>query len=439
MNNTKSKKVLRVLGALFVVVALVFSMFIFTGCGDSAYEIAVKNGFEGTEVEWLESLQGQNSSVTVDDLFNAYLESNPDATFDEFLADYLSLEYTPLSQAIVTASRSVVSIFANFSYRQGLYNYSFIAAGSGTIISLDKSTGEAYILTNYHVVYDVEYNIGASPEMTVYPFGQENVGNVTGNNGIVATYVGGSGTTDIAVIKTQANSILKSDVYMQAEIGADHGHRVGDEVFTVGNAQGCGLSATTGVVSVESEIISVTGVVAKDTSYNYRTLRTDVAINSGNSGGGLFNSSGELVAVVNAKSVDEEIEGIGNAIPVSIAMGVANRIIKGSNIVYSNGLTVSGVGSYATIVDGKITTVEQITVSAVASSGVAKNIINVDDIILGISHNGGDTIYFNRSYELNDYMYKVEAGDTINLLVLRDGTTSLSSDITINASKYSTI
>ena len=96
---------------ILAAVTVIVMLFCFAGCsgenGKSAYEIAVENGFEGTEAEWLESLKGEDGAdgsnghdgtdgtgITVNDLYEAYLESHPGATMDEFLDAYLDIDYT---------------------------------------------------------------------------------------------------------------------------------------------------------------------------------------------------------------------------------------------------------------------------------------------------------------------------------------------------------
>ena len=81
---------------------------------------------------------------------------------------------------------------------------------------------------------------------------------------------------------------------------------VGERVNAIGNAAGGGISVTEGILSVDSEIISVKD---DDIVQSYRVMRVDAAINSGNSGGGLFDSSGELIGIVNAKYNSDRARG----------------------------------------------------------------------------------------------------------------------------------
>jgi serine protease Do len=166
--------------------------------------------------------------------------------------------------------------------------YEMISAGSGFVLSSD-----GYIVTNYHVVE------GASAV------------NVTFVNGksYAAEYIGGDATNDFAVIKINANNLKP------VTIGRSSKLCVGDQVVAIGNALGeLSFSLTVGYVSGTDRHI------ATDGSY-INMIQTDASINSGNSGGPLFNSKGEVVGITTAKysgttSSGVSIEGIGFAIPV---------------------------------------------------------------------------------------------------------------------------
>ena len=97
---------------------------------------------------------------------------------------------------------------------------------------------------------------------------------------------------------------------------------VGSSAIAIGNAQGLGISSTSGVVSVDSEYITMTAADGK-TAVAFRVMRVDTAINSGNSGGGMYDDNGNLIGIVNAKIVYDGVENIGYAIPSNGAVSVA--------------------------------------------------------------------------------------------------------------------
>ena len=101
---------------------------------------------------------------------------------------------------------------------------------------------------------------------------------------------------------------------------------VGESAIAIGNPEGNGFSTSLGIVSVDSEYIEMTGADGV-TNVEFRVMRIDTAVNGGNSGGGLFNSKGELIGIVNAKIQSTTVENIAYAIPSNLAAAVADNII----------------------------------------------------------------------------------------------------------------
>ena len=144
-------------------------------------------------------------------------------------------------------------------------------------------------MTNYHVVYDAQR--GVSQDIDVYLYGSE-----TADGAISAKYVGGALSYDIAVIRIVANPKLMESIAVEATLADSDEVQVLDSVIAIGNALGKGISATVGSINVTSEYLTMMGADEK-TEVTFRVMRTDAAVNSGNSGGGLFNSKGELVGI----------------------------------------------------------------------------------------------------------------------------------------------
>lgn len=420
-----------------VVMGAIALVSIFIG-SKSAYDIAVDNGYSGSETEWLLSLQGDDAaSLTVYELYEVYLETYPDGTMDDFLSAYLSIDYSSTEAATSLMLRSAVSVYAYFTLTysggSGWFNstsYVMSSLGSGVIIDLDSETGEAYIMTNYHVVYESTADTPLSEMMYIYPYGKETVQGLNSDfTGIACSFVGGSTSKDIAIIKAEKNDVMKGDVYRGVDFAESDSARVGSTCIAVGNAEGDGISATTGVVSMESEYIEVTSITNSSTTTTHRVLRTDAAINSGNSGGGLYNAQGELIGIVNAKTVSDDVEGIGNAIPVSVASGIASVVMDGQKNTSGSycklmaGFTTNSYNSYASLdSDGYVTTIDEVTITGVVSGSPADGIINEDDILLSFSHNGGNDVMITKSYQVSDYLYNVRDNDTMVFKVLRNST-----------------
>ena len=124
--------------------------------------------------------------------------------------------------------------------------------------------------------------------------------------------MGGSANSDIALLKANLSDIKAVNDQIKP-ITFAQGYSVGETVFAIGNAEGEGISATKGIISVDSEeiLMEVDG-----TQRTHRAMRIDAAIYHGNSGGGLFNRNGELVGITNGGDGDDQ--NINYAIPLSI-------------------------------------------------------------------------------------------------------------------------
>ena len=226
--------------------------------------------------------------------------------FLEFLKEYLhyDFEYSEDDmQAVINRSLlSSVDIYTRFSSFSKEYS-----AGSGVIVDLNKSAGDAYIVTNAHVVLDVSVITKTPVDIMVYLYGNE-FGDQALENVRLVSY---SISYDIALLKVTGSDILKNSDVRAAVFAESENVYVGEKVFTIGNPGGMGLSATTGIISKESEFISVDFAENTSAKNIYRVMRTDAASNSGNSGGALYDSSGRIVGIVNAKDADPYNENMG--------------------------------------------------------------------------------------------------------------------------------
>lgn len=331
---------------------------------------------------------------------------------------------------------SAVSVRCTFETSQGyggLYSGTSQsgAAGSGVIYQLDKSTGDAYIITNYHVVYNAKANTenGISNNIKVYLYGMEMTTNDNTNYAIPAEYVGGSMYYDIAVLKVTGSTVLMSSNARAADIANSDEVTILDTAIAIGNPGDSGISATVGNINVDSEEIYVkfeTTNYSESQTVQLRVLRTDAAVNSGNSGGGLFNDRGELIGIVNAKDSDETVDNIGYAIPSNVAKAIAD------NVIYYNDGTVKrcmlgvtvGVKSYSTDYDvetGKIYKIEEVVISELTSSSAVKSFLKVGDVINSVTVDG-KTQKVTRTYHLVDSMLYARVGSTVVINVTRDGT-----------------
>ena len=185
------------------------------------------------------------------------------------------------------------------------YQTQAAAAGSGFVL-----TSDGYIVTNYHVVEDAN-----DIKVTTYD-----------DKTYDATLVGYDESNDIAVLKIDANDLTP------VVLGDSDQMNVGDDVVAIGNPLGeLTFSLTSGSVSALNRKITI-----NNTAMNL--IQTDTAINSGNSGGALFNSHGEVIGITNAKysssgsSSSASIENIGFAIPINSVSDIITSIINNGYI-----------------------------------------------------------------------------------------------------------
>lgn len=441
----------------------------FTACdfGDnevkSAYQVAVDNGFEGTEADWLKSLHGADGDdgkdLDIEDVYNAAKNNGYEGSFLEFLKEYLSVNVSENNDTDALAHNlmSVVSVYCGFEVTTttgGFLGGSTTttikcSAGSGVIYELNKDAGNAYVITNYHVVYNAESNSKISESIYLYLYGGFNTfdtstGKDEGGGGIPATYVGGSMTYDIAVLEVQGSEVLRESCAEAAEIGDSETLSVGEKVFAVGNPEGEGISVTEGVLSVESEYISLTAADEKST-IDFRVMRTDAAINSGNSGGGLFDAQGKLIGITNAKRVDQlesdrttidSVDNIGYALPITQVKYVVGNILDNNGSVKRAmfGITIQLTDSKAVLENGKAVIVEENSVASVSSGTIGYGVFKKGDVIKSITI-GGETKQITRRYQMIDRMLNVRKGDTVQVTVERGGEEKVLS-FTFDQDKY---
>ena len=261
-------------------------------------------------------------------------------------------------------------------------------AGSGVIISSD-----GYILTCAHVVD------GAST-ITV----------TIGDKDYTATLVGEDTTSDIAVIKIDADGLTP------ATVGNSDGLKVGQSVMAVGNPLGeLGGTVTGGMISALNRSVTIQGSSSVNTM---SLIQMDASVSPGNSGGGLFNMNGELIGIVNAKSSSSDAEGLGFAIPINDAIKVAQELLENG---YVTGRPYLGI-TYLAVEDAQ--TAAQLGVNAygvyvmeVVKGGPAEKAgLQAGDRIVSV-----DGTEIASKDDLGTLMQKHAAGDTLSITIAREG------------------
>ena len=269
------------------------------------------------------------------------------------------------------------------------YQTTSAASGSGFIYSDD-----GYILTNYHVVEDSN-----SISVSLYD-----------GRTLDAKLVGYDESNDIAVLKVEAENL------QPVIIGDSSNLNVGDSVIAIGNPLGeLTFSLTSGVVSALAREVTFSGGITMS------LIQTDCAINSGNSGGALFNLYGEVIGITNAKysgssGGSASIDNIGFAIPMNRIRSIVDSIIENGFVIKPYiGVSIVDVSaetqSYGLPQGAAIRSIE-------ADSPAQECGLQVNDII---THVNGEVI--TGSSDLKMRVTESEPGDELQLTVWRKGTT----------------
>ena len=280
-------------------------------------------------------------------------------------------------------------------------NDSLVSTGSGFVYKTDDKYG--YILTNQHVV-------GDASKVTV---------TMSNDTEAEATILGGDEYLDLAVLR-----IDKSNVTLVANIGDSEDMKLGDTIFTVGTPMGEEYqgTVTSGILSGKDRMVSVSVSNTSSSDWVMRVLQFDASINPGNSGGPLLNVNGEVVGVCSLKLVDDEIEGMGFAIPIEYAMNHIESLEKGKAIEWPvlgvsmvNASDRTGLYRNQINVDRNITE-GVVVVQAEKGSGAYDAGLTTGDVITKIDGKEVKDSAFLR-YEL----YQHQAGDTIKITYIRNG------------------
>lgn len=281
------------------------------------------------------------------------------------------------------------------------YNQNQLSS-SGTGFVYKKENDKGYILTNYHVVAD-------SSDIRI---------TLSSDEEVKATYVGGDQYLDLAVVTIPADKVLKV-----AEIGSSEDSNIGDTVFTVGSPLGYDYrgTVTSGILSGKDRIVEVAVGNSSTEDYAMKVLQTDAAINPGNSGGPLLNINGEVIGINSMKLVQDEIEGMGFAIPIEYAMAHIEEIESGEAIVRPMlGISLINVSNTTALYqygfDVGDATEGVVVADITANTGASKSDLKKGDIITKLDGEKVSSIAYLR-YEL----FKHNVGDKVTITYLRNG------------------
>lgn len=230
-----------------------------------------------------------------------YFPNNSKETTSKVVKDVTVTETNTIKSSIDKIYNATVMIE---SYRSDR----LIGTGTGFVYKKDKTNG--YVMTNHHVIENAD---------------SVKVITIEGQT-VDAKLLGSDEYADVAVLSIGAEAVLQV-----AEIGDSTKLSLGDTLFTVGSPVGSEYmgTVTKGILSGKDRAVTVT---VNNSSFMMEVLQTDAAINPGNSGGPLVNINGEVVGVNSLKLVEDEIEGMGFAIPIEMAISSANKLEKGEKI-----------------------------------------------------------------------------------------------------------
>ncbi len=426
---------------LLLLIIFVFTSVILTSCkrkeGDGSLTDPVDSNGQVSDEVRDETENDPNKTEPLNTDAEGTAENEPSQSITNNLT--ITGGTSDITYATASGLRSAVSIYCTFevTYAGGSFwnprptTQKYYSTGSGVIYLLEDD-GSAFIVTNHHVVYESSSNAenGISEEIYVYLYGLE-----AEEYAIPATYVGGSANYDLAVLRVDKSEVLKqaagAGAAVPVKIFDSDKVAPGQTTIAIGNPSADelgGISVTSGIVSVDSEYITMNSNTGSGT-VQFRVIRTDAPVNSGNSGGGLFNDKGELIGIVNAKISSSEIENIGYALPSNVVRAIADNIIdycfgKDCTSVMRGllGITVT-VGGRSTSFDsetGLFVRSEVISVQEVSSGGLGEKILKAGDTVKSITV-GEKTISVTRQHHLIDAMLDVRVGDTVSLVIIRDG------------------
>ena len=298
-------------------------------------------------------------------------------------------EKTPIKEAINKVYDSVVLIENNLDSN----------TGTGFIYKVDNRYG--YILTNEHVIKSDNIKITYSNDKTSS-----------------ATVLGKDEYLDLAVLKVDKNYVSRV-----ATLGSSDNLSIGDTVFTVGSPLGYEYrgSVTLGIISGKDRIVKTTVNNSTTDNWLMKVIQTDAVINPGNSGGPLVNINGEVIGICTLKLVDDEIEGMGFAIPIEYAINHLDSLENNQKISWpSLNINIANADDYATLTSHNI----EITPN---QEGVVVTNIDENTNAYQSGLRKGDLIIELNNKKVNDIshlryeLYKYETNDLIELKVLRNG------------------
>ena len=336
--------------------------------------VLIYSNFSTAGSDTVDTASGQNNSIS--EVFNANLSQVS-------LSNYSDTAIYAANKALP----SMVSISVEYDINyMGLAKTSS-GSGSGVIISED-----GYILTNNHVISSSDsssfYQVSDAKSIKVTLYGDKTEYD--------ATIVGSDEQTDLAVLKIDKTGLTA------AEFGDSSSVLVGEFVLAIGDPYGLKNSVTAGIISALNREMTVDNRV-------YKVIQADCAINSGNSGGALVNSKGQVIGITTLKLAGSGIEGVSFAIPINDTISIYKELIEKGKIARPF-LGISGLAiDEATAIRNGLTKGIYVD-SVVKSSGAEQSGLTSGDVIVKFDGKQVTTMD-----ELNKIKNTKNVGDTVEV------------------------
>ena len=311
--------------------------------------------------------------------------------------------HTVLTPEEIYAANLGAAVGVNGDVTTNAWGYTVRNAVSGSGFVISSNATSSYIVTNYHVINNVQ-------DIKVF---------FANGDSYDATLVGGEEDNDIAVLRIEVGNL------QTVTLGDSDALNVGENVYAIGNPLGeLTFTFTGGYVSAKDRSVTMSDGTVMN------MLQTDTAINNGNSGGPLFNEYGQVIGIVSAKlssssSSEASVEGLGFAIPINDVRDMITSIIEHGY--------VTGKPNVGVLLDDVSQEAQRYGVPAGAEvmavldgSGADKGGLQVGDIITAV--NGTEV---SGSSDLQSAVSEFSAGDTVTLSIYRNGETT-TVDVTLD-------
>ena len=343
-----------------------------------------------------ELLKGDQTSIYVSN--REPVEVTPVAVDGKTAMTFSELYATNVNSCVSINASATTNVF-------GQQAQVMASSGSGFIITTD-----GYIVTNYHVISGSD-----TVQVTLYS-----------GKTYDATVVGGDSEYDIAVLKIDADEELTPVV-----IGDSDALNVGDDIAAIGNPLGeLTFSMSEGIVSTTNRLINVDG-----TPFNM--IQITAAVNSGNSGGPLFNIYGEVVGIVSAKlssssSSEASVEGLGFAIPINDVVNMVYDIMSNGYVTNKPYLAIRAQ-TFSSSMDPSVPANSGVYVYSVEEGGAAaKAGLRAGDVIVKI-----DDTDITAFEDIEALRKSYTAGDTVTVTFYR-GSEEMTTELTFDSMPQST-